>query len=100
MICLKFWIAIDPKGVIGEAEYEMFPLDFFTDYELKNADNLPDLFNQRIQILADKSGLNLERLKKWCFVRLALAIAWCIEDNISAEKWLRLYNIFQQSLSC
>ncbi len=89
------WISIDPKGIIGEAEFEVAAFDFLSENEIENSDNLSNLFHSRINLIAKKSELNLDRLRKWCLVRLALAIAWCVEDNVDSSKWVSLYNIFK-----
>lgn len=89
------WLAIDPKGLVGEPEFEIAGFDFLSEEELKTSDNLSDLLHHRIQILAEKSSLSLKRLQQWYLIRLALAIAWCVEDNVDASKWMRLYKIFK-----
>lgn len=88
------WLAIDPKGIIGEAEFEIAAFDFIADYELESDQDLAQLYHDRLELIATKSNLDLDRIKGWCTVRLALAIAWSIEDNIDPSKWVKLYNAF------
>lgn len=75
------WIAIDPKGVIGEREFEIFALDFMHHTDLENNSNINPLLVSQSELIAAKSGLDAMRIQQWAFVRLVLAAAWSIEDN-------------------
>lgn len=75
------WLSIDPKGVIGEAEFEIAAFDFLYISELAATSNVKSLFAKRVESLAQKSGLDAQRIKGWVFVRLILMAAWFIEDN-------------------
>lgn len=90
------WLAIDPKGIIGEAEFEIAAFDFIADYELESDKDLSQLYHDRLELIATKSGLDLDRIKNWCTIRLALAIAWSVEDNTDPSKWVKLYNAFSR----
>jgi len=79
------WIIIDPKGVVGEAEFEIAAFDFIHSTELKNSD-LRNLFNTRIQLISEKSNLDFQRIKDWVFVRLILSASWSMEDK-SDPSW-------------
>jgi len=73
------WIAIDPKGVIGEAEYEACAL-------LTN--NLPaygqsiDILRNRVNVLASALGLDRARILKWAMSFGVLSAFWCVEDGV------------------
>lgn len=75
------WLAIDPKGIIGEPEFEAAAFDFIHNAETTNALDVQKLFGERAARLAQKSNLSLQRIKNWVFVRLILAAAWSIEDK-------------------
>lgn len=75
------WVAIDPKGVVGDPEFEIAAFDFIYPDEFHLKMEIKDLLDGRIDLLADKAGLNSERIKRWVFVRLILSAAWSIEDN-------------------
>jgi streptomycin 6-kinase len=72
----KDWLAIDPKGIIGEAEFEIAAFDS-TDLE-------------ELYALAEKAGLEAERVIDWVFVRLTLNAAWTIEDNGNPSMYIEL----------
>lgn len=72
------WLAIDPKGVIGEAEYEACAL-------LTN--NLPaegqiDVLRQRVNVLREELPLRRERMLQWAMSFGVLSAWWCIEDGV------------------
>lgn len=75
------WLAIDPKGIIGEPEFEFAAFDFIHDSELNDNKNIQQLFDERLQLMAKKAQYNIQRIRDWVFIRLVLAAAWCIEDN-------------------
>ncbi len=75
------WISIDPKGVVGEVEFEAAAFDFLTTSERSNNNNASEIINKRIEHLAKISNLNLKRLMDWVYVRLILMAVWMIEDN-------------------
>ena len=75
------WLAIDPKGIIGEPEFEIAAFDFMYINELANMSDVKNIFETRVSLLAQKAHLNLQRIKDWVFVRLILMAAWHVEDN-------------------
>ena len=75
------WIAIDPKGIIGEPAFEAAAFDFIHPAELNSSPDVAKLFTQRAELLAKIANINTRRLRDWVFVRLILSAAWHIEDN-------------------
>ena len=75
------WLVIDPKGIIGETEFEMAAFDFIHATELTDLVKANKLFHERVQSIAEKSDLNANRIKEWVFVRLVLSAAWYIESK-------------------
>jgi streptomycin 6-kinase len=78
------WLAIDPKGVIGEAEYEIGAI-------LRNPFGRPDLFlsrskiERRIEQLSARLNLNRERVAAWAFAQAVLSAIWQIEDGFEID---------------
>ena len=74
------WTAIDPKGVVGEIEYEIGAL-------LRNPVEQPELFTnratieRRLQILTSSLPLNYERALRWSFAQAVLSAIWDVEDG-------------------
>lgn len=72
------WLAIDPKGVIGEREYEIpFP-------RLKGEVN-ENLIKRRLDQFIEISGFDRSRVLGWAFCKAALAAWWSFEDQ--GEIW-------------
>ena len=74
------WIAIDPKGVVGELEYEVGAV-------LRNPSENPDLFaspatiEARIARFEADLQLNSERALAWGFAQAVLSTIWMVEDG-------------------
>lgn len=72
------WLAIDPKGVVGEAEYEVGALLRNPSAELA-AD--PRVAARRIAQLGDLLGFDRQRLRDWALAQAVLSTWWRIEDG-------------------
>jgi streptomycin 6-kinase len=74
------WLAIDPKGVIGEPAYETGAL-------LRNpAENSsffasPAIVDRRVRILCERLSLDRARVLGWCFAQAVLSAIWSVEDG-------------------
>lgn len=75
------WIVIDPKGIVGEPEFEIAAFDFISIDEIKTDNEVRKLFDRRLNLIAEKTNLSAERIKDWVFVRLMLSAVWFVEDN-------------------
>lgn len=74
------WVAIDPKGVVGELEYELGAL-LRNPVELPELYTNPAIFNRRLEILTDLLGLDHSRARNWSFAQSVLSQIWGIEDS-------------------
>ena len=95
------WIAIDPKGVVGELEYELGAL-------LRNPVEQPEIFTncrvieRRLQILCNTLNLDYERALQWSFAQAVLSAIWDVEDGYPVEQnhpALRLAHVLKQMLA-
>jgi streptomycin 6-kinase len=74
------WLAIDPKGVVGEPAFETGAL-------LRNPVGRPDLYaapgiiERRTAILCERLGLDRTRVLAWAFSQAVLSALWSIEDG-------------------
>lgn len=75
------WIAIDPKGVIGEPAYECGPLLFNPLPEVASWPDLPRVLGRRVDILADALGFERERIIGWGIARAVLSAVWSYEGH-------------------
>lgn len=78
------WLAIDPKGVIGELEYEVGAV-------LRNPYERPELFisrstiERRLEQFTNKLHLDGERTLRWGFAQAVLSAIWMIEDGFGVD---------------
>jgi streptomycin 6-kinase len=74
------WLAIDPKGVLGERDYEL-------GAALRNPVGSPDLYTdpgvmrRRVQRMAARLGLGGGRVLRWCFAQAVLSAVWWVQDG-------------------
>ncbi len=77
------WCAVDPKGVVGELEYEI-------GATLRNPIDRPDLFaklavvERRLDQFGLALGIDVGRARGWCFAQAVLSAIWSLEDGGAA----------------
>lgn len=86
------WVAIDPKGVKGEACYEAGafirnPIDLISAMPRHQAQRIVEF---RIEKMAHFFGVDQKRLAQWCFVQAVLAWIWAFQDGLDTRchKWV------------
>ena len=78
------WLAIDPKGVVGEVEYEL-------GASLRNPVELPGVFagpttiERRVSTLSTRLGLDARRVLRWGFAQAVLSAVWHVEDGYEVD---------------
>jgi streptomycin 6-kinase len=78
------WVAIDPKGVVGEIEYEI-------GASLRNPYEKPELFvsteavGRRLNVYAAKLKLDSDRALAWGFAQAVLSAIWSVEDGFEVD---------------
>ncbi|MEK6301347.1 MAG: aminoglycoside phosphotransferase family protein [Acidobacteriota bacterium] len=78
------WLAIDPKGVVGEIEYEM-------GASLRNPFERHELFasrrtiEKRIRRYEEKLKIDGGRVAAWCFAQSVLSAIWLVEDGFAVD---------------
>jgi streptomycin 6-kinase len=94
------WLAIDPKGVIGEIEYELGAV-------LRNPFARPELFTSRATIerrlnqFANILDVDIGRALAWAFAQAVLSAIWEIENGFAVNATtpsLRLANAIRPML--
>ncbi len=82
------WLAIDPKGILGEPAYE-------TGAMLRNPIADPALcadtavIERRARSICARLGYPYARVIGWCFSQWVLSVLWAIEDRLPyAPDWL------------
>jgi streptomycin 6-kinase len=75
------WLAIDPKGVIGEAEYEIGALIRNPVPQFLSWPQLDRVSSRRLDQLASELGFDRVRLRDWALAQAVLSAWWGVEDH-------------------
>lgn len=89
----KSWLAIDPKGIIGEKAFEAAVFDFASQEELTAVINLREVIEYRISVLSERLGLDRQRLIAWVFLRAMISVQWFIDDKGSPEFMIEMVKV-------
>ena len=74
------WLAIDPKGVVGEAAYETAAL-LHNPVGALEAPEPKRLLGRRLDVLSGELGLDRARVRAWGLAQAVLAAYWRLEDG-------------------
>jgi streptomycin 6-kinase len=76
------WLAIDPKGLLGERAFDFVNI-------LRNPDAVtaraPGRFDRQVDLLADAAALDRPRLLKWTLAFAGLSASWHLADGEPAD---------------
>ena len=78
------WLIIDPKGVIGPAEYEVGPLLLNPLGRVLSGSRPGVRTKRRIAILSERLRVERERIRQWALAHAVLSAWWSLEDH---EDW-------------
>ena len=81
------WLAIDPKGIIGEPAFEAGALLRNPIPGLLKAPHPARLLARRLDLLAGELGLERERLRGWGMAQAVLSAWWSYEDGEEAGEY-------------
>ncbi len=81
------WLAIDPKGLIGEPAYETGSYLRNPIPELLERSNQKEMFRKRVAIFTDLLGMNRERVVGWAYSQAVLSACWCVSENEKEDTW-------------
>jgi streptomycin 6-kinase len=75
------WLAIDPKGILGEPAYETGAFIRNPIPDIYSAPNLTRLLDRRIRLFAEVLGFDPTRIYGWATAQAVLSAWWTFEDN-------------------
>jgi streptomycin 6-kinase len=75
------WLAIDPKGMLGDPGYEIGPFLLNPHGPPKSA----SLLRRRLDVLADELDYDWERLRAWGIAHAVLSACWTAEG--AGDSW-------------
>lgn len=76
------WLAIDPKALIGERDFDYANLFCNPDHETAVA---PGRFARQIEIVTNAAGLERRRLLQWALAWAGLSATWHLKDGTRPE---------------
>ncbi|KRF11184.1 aminoglycoside phosphotransferase family protein [Paenibacillus sp. Soil787] len=86
------WLAIDPKGLIGDREYDVIQ---YLLNKLPNGDST-NVIEKRIDILVKELNLDKKRLLSWGFAHSVLSTCWTVqEDGRYSEPFYKAIQVFK-----
>ena len=88
------WVVIDPKGLIGDAAYEIACFVRNPIPELLQTNNATEIIHTRIKAFAQMLNIDEQRITEWCFVGAMLSHIWAIEDGIDPDYFSKIVDIF------
>lgn len=91
------FLAIDPKGVIGNIGYE---IGVFLNNQrrlMRTRQNLAQILTRRVEQFAQSFEIEPQKLRKWAFVQAILSAWWIFEDTEKvSEKWTTYADIWEE----
>jgi streptomycin 6-kinase len=75
------WLAIDPKGVVGEPAYELGALLRNPRPELLDEPDPGRLLARRSAQLAEALGFDVGRVRGWAYAQAELSAVWSVQDG-------------------
>ncbi|QDP71558.1 aminoglycoside/hydroxyurea antibiotic resistance kinase [Legionella israelensis] len=76
------WLAIDPKGVVGEREFE---IGAFLRNPLCVVEGPLEtkVIARNLDLIIELTGFDRQRVLSWCIIQAILCVCWYCEDNMS-----------------
>jgi streptomycin 6-kinase len=84
------WIAIDPKGLLGERGFDYANIFCNPDWDVATS---PGRLEHQATIIAEIAGLERARFIKWIFVYAGLSATWSLQDGDSPDLALAVANL-------
>jgi streptomycin 6-kinase len=78
------WVAIDPKGVVGEVEYEI-GTSLRNPYERPELITSSDAIASRLLVFSNTLQIDINRTLAWGFSQAVLSAIWSVEDGYEIE---------------
>ena len=90
------WLAIDPKGLIGEACYEVGDLFRNRVDELHDTADPAKAMRRRVEMLADLTGFDRERIRLWGLAQAVLSEIWSTQERRESGVDMRAARLLQE----
>jgi streptomycin 6-kinase len=74
------WRVIDPKGIVGEAEFELAAF-LENKIDVQDASSTRKITEKRIAIFCEVLGFDRKRVRDWLIAHSILSTWWLVEDH-------------------
>ena len=95
------WLAIDPKGLIGERGFDYANL--FCNPDLSDPNypvaTFPDRFARRVEVVSQAAGLERKRLLQWILAWAGLSAVWYLSDGVEPTIDLKVAELAAAALA-
>jgi streptomycin 6-kinase len=81
---VRGWTAVDPKGVVGEIEYEIGAA-LRNPIEMPDGVTSPPRIRNRVDRFSSRLSLDAERVLGWAFAQAVLSAIWGVEDGRAVD---------------
>lgn len=80
------WLIIDPKGLVGESEFELGAYLRSPLYEFMASATRKELLTQRIIKFSDELEFDKEKILNWAIACAIISLLWFLEDEGEFDK--------------
>lgn len=77
------WLAVDPKGVVGERAYDY--ANIFRNPDMATPLS-PGRLERQLDLVCRLAGLEPRRMLQWVCAHAVLSLAWCLEDGLYPDR--------------
>jgi streptomycin 6-kinase len=91
------WLAIDPKGLLGERTFDFVNILRNPDPEIALA---PGRFARQVRLIAEFANVDRARLLGWTIALTGLSAAWFLEEGERPTVDLAVMEIALAELAC
>lgn len=90
------WLAIDPKGLIGERYFDYANLFCNPDYETATR---PGRLDRQAHLISAEAGLDYHRLLQWILAYAGLSASWHLEEGSNPDLAIKIAELSSSLLA-
>ncbi len=90
------WLAIDPKGVVGDRGYEVGSFMLNQLPEGASESETLAILTDRLEVFSTELGISKGRLARWAFCHAVLSAVWSFEEADDWSRTVRLAEMLEQ----
>jgi streptomycin 6-kinase len=90
------WVAIDPKGIVGDPGYEVGSFMLNRLPAGAGESTTMQLLSRRLSIFSEELGIDRERLARWAFCHAVLSAVWDFEEAAEWHGTIQRARMFEQ----